>query len=286
MRFSRHNLHLLLACMWSSRCRRVASILIVGISSPLLGAQAPAHSCAYRYHRRIESIGGHDVNVEEYQPVGAGTFPLVFMLHGSAGAFTVKSDNEPQTDNFGEKRLARACFAVVLPHYLEVIGLESITSRRQIETEFPQILSAVGSLLMSAERLPWVRGEPVYLFGESLGGYLSVALALRRNEVAAVSEFSAGLPPGFELVRKSALRLLISHGTDDRLVPVSEARALKQFCAIHSIPVQLDLYPGEGHYFSRQLMSRVIGQTIDFFGVDRKLPNHKPQVTSTTNTRR
>lgn len=152
-------------------------------------------------------------------PNGTDTFPLVFMLHGSAGAFTQKSSDEPLADNFGEKTLARSCFAVVLPHYLEALGYKSMTSMQQMGLLFPEMLSSAQSLLTEAEALPWVKGQPVFLFGESLGGYLSIALASMRNEVVAVSEFSGGLPKGYSLGTSHRLSILISHGLDDALVP-------------------------------------------------------------------
>lgn len=100
-------------------------------------------------------VNGHSVLAETYRPDGPGPFPLVFMLHGSAGVFTPKSREEPASDNFGEKSLARHCFAVVLPHYLEAIGQKSITSQQEMALRFPEMLIAVGQLLTDAEALPW-----------------------------------------------------------------------------------------------------------------------------------
>jgi carboxymethylenebutenolidase len=235
-------------------------------------ARTSSRGCSYRYFQQSIAINGRDVTVESYQPIGAGSFPLVFMLHGSTGAFTLKSRREPDEDNFGERTLARDCFAVVLPHYLEAIGRKSITSRQEILTQFPAMLAATDKLLTHAEAAPRAKGEPVFLFGESLGGYLSVALAFRRSEVKAISEFSGGLPSGYPLSRHSDLRVLISHGTEDNIVPVLEAKELGQFCVAHNIPVKLNLYPGEGHYLSRATMSQIIGRTIEFFRSGGSLP--------------
>jgi predicted esterase len=203
--------------------------------------------------------------IEYYRPNGPGLFPLVFMLHGSAGAFSVNSNDEPPVDNFGEKALARSCFAVVLPHYLEALGYKSLTSTQDMVSLFPQLFSTADTLLTDAETLDWVKGQPVFLFGESLGGYLSMALALRRSEVVAVSEISSGLPRGYTVERPHAFSILISHGTNDNLVPVHEAEELKRYCIQNNLQFEVDLYPDAGHYLSRPVQMRCLSHTIQFF---------------------
>ncbi len=256
-----------------SALRVVLSAILCFI--PLLAtakAQSSLHFCTYQYRQLVIEVNGHDVLVESYRPDGNGPFPLVFMLHGSAGAFTPESRGEPATDNFGEKSLAHNCFAVVLPHYLQAIGQKSITSEQEMTSRFPELLAATESLLTDAEMLPWVKGQPVYLFGESLGGYLSIALSFRRSEVAAASEYGGGMPPGSEVRRTTALRVLISHGEADDLVPVSEAKALQHFCIDRNLSVELNVYPGEGHYLSAPVRTQILSRTVRFFGDDKKHP--------------
>jgi predicted esterase len=187
------------------------------------------------------------------------------MLHSSAGAFTLKSTDEPSEDNFGEKTLARNCFAVVLPHYLEALGHKSMISKPEMIANFPEMLEITESLLTSAEAHPWVKGQPVLLFGESLGGYLSVALALRRSEVMAVSEMSGGLPAGYASDNPHSFNILISHGIDDTLVPVKEAMVLNAYCTNHNLSVDMNLYPRVGHYLSRPVQTQVISKTVEYF---------------------
>jgi dienelactone hydrolase len=187
------------------------------------------------------------------------------MLHGSAGAFSLKSTGEPPVDNFGEKVLAKSCFAVVLPHYLEAIGHRNLTSREEMAAHFPELLTATGILLSRAENLPWVKGRAVFLFGESLGGYLGVALAFERSDVSAVSEFGGGLPTGYSLMRRRRPSVLISHGGADTLVPLSEAESLRGYCVANGIPVEMSIYQGESHYLSPSVRMQVLSQTVEFF---------------------
>jgi dipeptidyl aminopeptidase/acylaminoacyl peptidase len=240
--------------------------------------------CKYHYYHESTEVNGHSTTIEYYVPDGRGRHPLVFMLHGSAGAFTLRSNDEPSQDNFGEKTLAQNCFAVVFPHYLEAIGYKSIVSRQDITAKFPALLEVAGSFLTDAEALPWVRGKPVFLFGESLGSFLSIALAFEHNEVSAVSEFSGGLPTGYSLKRLGVPTVLIFHGDADSLVPVSEAEALSSYCVNHGIPVELKLYQGEGHYLSRAVQNEVLSRTVKFFLAQIKdaLPKAKPSARHTS----
>ncbi|HUY81835.1 MAG TPA: prolyl oligopeptidase family serine peptidase [Acidobacteriaceae bacterium] len=220
-------------------------------------------------------MNGYHVPVEIYRPNGSGPFPLVFVLVGSAGALTRRSVKQPATDNFGEQQLASHCFLVVLPHYLEAVGRKSLTSREEIIARFPELLSAAATLLDDGETRPRMKGRPVFILGDSLGGYIGVALALRRSEVTAVSEVSAGRPKGYDLARKNEPRILISHGSADAVVPVSEAQKLRQYCIAHSIPVVMNIYPGEGHYLSQTIQQRIILRSIKFFLNNHQAPDRR-----------
>ncbi len=244
-------------------------LVLIGhvLSAPTSFASTQSYrpTCTYRYTQQAVPINGHNTTVEYYVPDTRGTHPLVFMLHGSAGAYSLTSTREPLLDNFGERRLAQSCFVVVLPHYLEAFGSKSMTDEGAMTSMFPQLMSVVDILLRSAESLPSTKGKPVFLFGESLGGYLSIALGLRRGEVAAVSEISGGLPLGYAIHDPHRVAVLISHGADDRLVPAQSAADLKQYCLNHLLRVDMNLYPGVGHYMPREVEAKCITATITFF---------------------
>jgi dienelactone hydrolase len=227
--------------------------------------QTPPPVCTYRYSQQSIPINGHNIPIEYYVPNGPGPFPLVFMLHGSAGAYSLRSSDEPVSDNFGEKTLARSCFAIVLPHYFEAFGYKSMTSEAEMTTRFPQLLAIADTLLTGAESLPWAKHGAVFLYGESLGGYLSVALGLRRSEVRAVSEISGGVPTGYAIGDPHRVAMLISHGSEDTLVSVQSAEDLKQYCVNHHLKVEMNLYPGVGHYLPPTTESKCIATTAHFF---------------------
>lgn len=221
--------------------------------------------CAYRYSQRTSVVQGQNVIVEIYQPEGRKASPLIFMLHGSAGALHLRSGAEPGSDNFGEKTLARTCFTVVFPHYLEALGVESLISRQEMRARSLQLLFTVSQLLDEAEALPCVRGRPVFLFGQSLGGYLSVSLALERPEIAAVSEISGGLDGSPVPKRMKLPPLLVSHGEDDRNVPVTEGKRLASFWRDHGGVISEHYYKGQTHYISADLLCEIEQNTAQFF---------------------
>jgi predicted esterase len=187
------------------------------------------------------------------------------MLHGSSGVFSSNGASEPDTDNFGEKELARHCFAVALPHYMEAFGFKSILSVREMSDRFPDMLTVLQDILTSTETLPWIDARHVFLYGESLGGFLGMALAFERSEVIAISEFSGGIPIGYDLIRHRRLKVLISHGGADAVVPIAEADRIAAFCRKHKFPVETQIFNGEGHFLSSAARQQVIDRTIRFF---------------------
>lgn len=249
---------------------RSALLVVLVFCAPLSARAATSqhllsHRCSYQYRVDDVRIDGRPVPIELYVPKGAGPFPLVFMLHGSAGAFSIHPAGAPATDNFGEHFLARQCLLVALPHYIQAFGYSSFWSQQQILALFPHIFDVVSRLLDTAETLPQVRGQPVFLFGQSLDGYLGLALALRRAEVRAVSDFSGGFPRGYSLDRSGPLNILVSHGEVDSVIPVSQAYMLQRYCRHHGIAVQLKVYPDQGHYFTSAATSEVIENTASLF---------------------
>ncbi len=247
--------------------RTVAVGFLLVIVRPAFGDIAnQVHTpCTYHYSQETWQADKRQALVEIYRPVQAQVSPLVFVLHGSAGAFSVRPGEEPVLDNLGEKALARTCFTVVFPHYLEGIGRKSLTSRQEIAANFPQLLEVADSLLARAETLLSVQRQPVFLFGDSLGGYLSVALAFRRPEIAAISVISCGRPEGHLMESPRKLRVLISEGAHDTVVPPSEAEALDRYCRAHGLAIEIDMYAGENHYLSQGMKAEVLNKTVRLF---------------------
>jgi dipeptidyl aminopeptidase/acylaminoacyl peptidase len=239
--------------------------LLALLSSQSLLAYGESRFCSYEYLRSAVPVSGKLVTIEYYKPAAVGRYPLVFMLHGSSGVFSVDGVSEPATDNFGEKELARQCFAVALPHYMEALGFKSILSVQAMSARFPEMHSVLQQILNGVETLPWIDARQVFLYGESLGGFLGFALAFERSEIIAVSEFSGGIPSGYNLLRRGQLKVLISHGSSDTVVPIAEADKVALFCREHDIPVEMQIFKGQGHFLSPTARQEVVDGTVRFF---------------------
>lgn len=92
--------------------------------------------CTYTYQVQSMTTGSKLITIELYRPVGSGHYPLLVMLHGSAGAYSVRSSIPPSPSNFGEDAFARDCYVVALPHYFGAVGTSSVTDSAQLVQSF------------------------------------------------------------------------------------------------------------------------------------------------------
>lgn len=205
------------------------------------------------------SNGAH-IGIERYGPPNRSDLPAVIFVHGSAGVLSRPPGSEvPARDNFGEQQMACAGFVVFVPHYFESTAQVSATSRDIIDKNasiWVQALhDAIDYVLPSAP-------HGIVLFGESLGGYLSVLLGSLDDRIVAVSEFGGGIPPNTKVVRLPPM--LIEHGEKDEVVPVSEAYKLRALAKDLRVCFRFHLYEG-GHYVSNATQHKIVEHTIEFF---------------------
>lgn len=244
------------------------------ISLLSLATQVPASAHAQTQHRRnrleikydISSYesGGKRIQIERYQPATKGKFPVVIFVHGAGGVLTRRGTaGMPQQDNFGENQIASSGYIVLLPHYFDSTGRAAVLDREVISQQWSTWLQALEDAVDYVCQIPGADEDRIALYGESLGGYLAIALAARDSRVRAVSEFAAGMPPGEALHHLPPI--LIQHGEDDDVVPVSEAYTLAKELKRLGVPFVQKTYPGVSHYASRQTQHDLAEQTILFF---------------------
>ena len=87
------------------------------------------------------------------------------------------------------------------------------------------------------------------LLGFSLGAYLALSVASVEPRVKAVVEFFGGIPEELHGFKRMA-PVLILHGEQDRIVPVSEAIRLQQLLQRTGSPYEIKIYPDAGHGFN------------------------------------
>lgn len=157
-----------------------------------------------------------------------GKVGLVVFFHGNA---------ESAGSNIGHVRQYRdAGFAVLIPEYRGYAGAAGLPIERGIVEDAVWFID-------EARRDPRVDSTPLVLHGRSLGGGVAAQVAARRAPSAVILEssftsiasFARGkLVPGFlvrspyrtdRVLAELECPVLILHGVDDTIIPVSHARA-------------------------------------------------------------
>ncbi len=199
------------------------------------------------------------ISIDLVEPASARPHPAILLLHGSGGA-----------GSYWLQRFApllnQAGIAAYAPRFFESTGTERATPELILDGHhFPLWLHTV------EDALAWIAGRPgvdpnrLAVLGVSLGGFLAMALAAERSTSTAVPrlraaiEISGGIPPGWETkLAPTTAPTLVIHGDRDTVVPVQQARHLQDLLIAHNIPHQIDILPGETHWFSPAAQMRLL----------------------------
>ncbi len=184
---------------------------------------------------------GHPIAVEQFLPATPGKHRAVIALHGSGG---IREGWSTQPASL----MAGQGYSVFLLHFFDRTG----TVRADYETTqryFPDWMRTVGDAITFAAQNPSVDADRIGLLGFSLGSFLALAVASVDPRVKAVVDFFGGLPEELHGTPRMP-PVLILHGEDDRVVPVSEAVKLQQLLERTGTPYEMKLYPGAGHVFN------------------------------------
>jgi carboxymethylenebutenolidase len=203
--------------------------------------------------------GTSAIRIYEQEVAEAGQHPALLLLHGSGGSVSYWVDRfGPALANFG--------VAAYAAHYFDKTG----TSRATPETildgrHFNEWLTAIRDALTYIAARPSVDPQRIAVLGISLGAYLALALAVEDARVRAVIELSGGMPGEWEdRINAGMPPVLILHGVEDAIVPVSEARKLQGLLERHKIPHEIVLMPGETHWFSAASQPKLLMTCASF----------------------
>jgi carboxymethylenebutenolidase len=209
--------------------------------------------------------GGKRIGLDLLEPAArthtTSPFPAVVLLHGAGGnvSFWFQVFAAPLS------RLGVAIYAV---HYFDRTGTvradpATITDGRH----FPLWLSTIADGLTHIAARPGIDPKRISLLGISLGAFLALSLATATNKIRAIVEISGGLPTPYSAQATTTFPpTLILHGEADTVVPVAQAQDLNRLLDRLGTPHQLQLFPGEGHWFSQGAQLRILATVAQFLG--------------------
>ncbi len=177
-------------------------------------------------------------------PSGPGPYPAFILLHGASGL------RPEYLDLAG--RFVDSGFAVLVLDYYAGTGGAPIGSEEKLR-KWESWRQAVRNGATWLQALPQVQEGRIGLVGFSRGGFLAVSVGASTPGVTAIVEFFGGGGGGtlnIEEEVRGLPPLLILHGEEDRIVPVSFAQTLHDAVLEGGGKVEMQLYPGAGHGFS------------------------------------
>jgi len=211
---------------------------------------------------KIEGAGGNSKNAQVaavLRPQGAGAFPLVVWLHGSAGVFVREVS--------AASRLASAGFVVL-------VGCWSFTPDEAFVTpdgvslpripclqNFAATDAAIRALVQVGQELSGVRKGAIGLYGVSSGGPEAIRYRDGSTDIGAVVVDSSAFGPS-----KANAPVLVIGGTADTLISVQAQQAYEQTLRNSGGTVESQYYEGGTHgVASGDLQEDVIKRIADFY---------------------
>jgi carboxymethylenebutenolidase len=214
--------------------RRTATIGLLALL-----AQAPAHA---------EEVGkavmlpahAHPVRTLQFRAPGDGPRPSVLILHG-AGGF----DRRLALYNTYAAGLAAAGIDAYLVYYY---AADDTGAGDEFEQQYELRAKLVGDI---ADRLLAQKESngKLALIGFSNGGILATGAATLDARITAAVIYYGTEPWPLGRPAKRYPPMLVLHGDADRIIPVSAGMRLSQQAKQLGAPVDLVIYPGEGHGF-------------------------------------
>ncbi|MDP3411452.1 S9 family peptidase [Bosea sp. (in: a-proteobacteria)] len=217
---------------------------LLGMTGAMLAANPPAADARSA------------VTIDRVQGAGTGRRPLVVLLHGADGV-TRRAQYQ-----FAAQILAAQGYTVLFPHYFEVTG-DRRASYSEIGSNYPVWRGGIGTVIDQVLEDPTIDASRLALVGISLGGALALSLAARDRRIKAVISYFGFRPGDLDEGRPQAPTLIL-HGDADRVVPVRNAAQIETLLRARGVPVETQIYPGEGHGFSHATQVDAATRSVAF----------------------
>ncbi len=184
-------------------------------------------------------------------PEGPGPHPAVVISHGMGGS------GRSMLNGRG-REFVRWGFAAIATDYTHA-GATGRLDRAQAGASPENLRRGLGCVGV-LRQLPGVDRERIVLYGNSMGGFLTVAMAAAApGEVAAAVITAGGIAPdgrgvrgmpgvpGAEVARRVRTPFLILHGSDDTTVPPRSSERLAELLVEQNVPFKRYVIGGVGH---------------------------------------
>jgi carboxymethylenebutenolidase len=125
-------------------------------------------------------------------------------------------------------------------------------------------MSTVQDALAFASDHPGADPRRVGIIGISLGAALGLAVAGSDSRVKALVSYFGPLPEGAIATTSRLPPTLILHGSDDHIVPVSNAYAVEALLRQQDVPHEIKVYPGQGHGFRGAAQDDATARSLAF----------------------
>jgi carboxymethylenebutenolidase len=205
------------------------------------------------------------VLIEQYSPATKGSHPAVMVVHGGGGP-----DGDWRKSGLLET-LTAAGYSVFVPHYFD--GQGGPWDGSDNPDQFIDYIRTLNDAARYIGRQPDVKNNQIGLLGLSLGGYLVLGLAeevrshpppLHSPDIKAVVEMYGGMPE-FAVSRMTTMPpVLILHGENDEVVPVTRAYDVEEQLRKKGVNYEIKVYPHQGHGFSGDTLKDANERIVSF----------------------
>ena len=232
----------------------LSAVGFFGVGRAASGATRQVTALKFQSHNKT-------IHADCYEPTATPPIGSVIVLHGAGGTFF---------DGPAMKRAATACtdrgLCAYVVHYFDGSGVRFTTSDRTLGEHYNEWLAVVQDAVTFAQDRQPDRTRPVFIYGYSMGAFLSLNAASDNPKVGAVAEQAGGVWDNkVERVGRMPPVLMI-HGREDRRVTFDKyvpslEKALRRRGGI----VETFFVPGEGHSFKAEAEQQAHAKAADFF---------------------
>lgn len=198
------------------------------------------------------------------KPAGKGPFPAILINHGMGS-------NAEQFGMMKAKEFVKwgfVCIATDLAH-----GRSSPGADRSLFGASAENLRRANSCLAILRSLPDVDAKRICAYGNSMGAFLTIALAAEFPDQIAAAAITAGgvitqsgFPaPTVDTARKIRAPFLILHGNPDTTVPTENSARLQEVLKEQRVPHERHVFDGIGHNLHMEKADEVFRLMRDWF---------------------